>query len=349
VKFKEILLMKRLVTFASFLVLCVGITAQGPVAKLQPKGPKDKVKSNGDATKAVQPNNVEYTRSIIENTTDKQFLTELVDHLPMSSTVPGPDKILGYPIGTPNRLTYTKDQYRYYRELAKTSKRVLVFLAPEKSEQGREQFLIVISDEANLAKLARYKEITAKLGAHAPENTVAAFRMAIDTGCDGVEFDVRLAADGVPVVIHDSSLKGTGGIDRKVSRMTAVELARVDVGSWFNKKFPKRARKEFENETVASLTDVLDLLKNFSGLIYVEMKANDKTFAELSKAVCDAKKNSPLLGQMIVKSFRLDAVLAVSQRLPQVQTAALFAPEPDYIRHKENIIETAREFGASQI
>jgi hypothetical protein len=91
-------------------------------------------------------------------------LTELVDHLPFSATVPSPDKILGYPIGTPNRLTYTKDQYRYYRELARMSPRVRVFVAPEKSEQGREQFLIVISDEENLAKLARYKEITARLG-----------------------------------------------------------------------------------------------------------------------------------------------------------------------------------------
>lgn len=185
--------------------------------------------------------------------------------------------------------------------------------------------------------------------AHAPENTLAAFQMAIDTGCDGLEFDVRLAADGVPVVIHDSSLKRTGDIDRKVSQMTSHELAHVDVGSWFNKKFPKRARKEFENEPVASLAVVLGLLENFSGLIYIEMKANDKTFAALSKAVCDIIENCPLLAQMIVKSFRLDAVAAVSRRLPQVQTATLFAPEIEYIRHKERIIQTARKFGGKQI
>lgn len=152
--------MKRLVTFTCVFVLSIVVTAQtqGPVAKV------DRRENHPTATKTGQPVNAEYTRSIIENTTDKQFLTELVDHLPLSATVPSPDRVLGYPIGTPNRLTYTKDQYRYYRELAKTSKRVLVFVAPERSEQGREQLLIVISDEANLAKLARYKEITAKLG-----------------------------------------------------------------------------------------------------------------------------------------------------------------------------------------
>jgi zinc carboxypeptidase len=110
-----------------------------------------------------QLNDKEYTESIIKNTTEKFFLTELVDHLPASDKVPTPAKILGYPIGTPNKLTYAKDQYRYYRELEKVTPRLKTFVAPEKSEQGKEQMLVAISDEENLAKLARYKEITARL------------------------------------------------------------------------------------------------------------------------------------------------------------------------------------------
>src|SRR3982750_240952 len=121
---------------------------------------KSKAKSSAVA---AQPLDTAYTDSIIKNTTDRMFLTELVDHLPASARVPTPEKVLGYPIGTPGKLTYTKDQYRYYRELEKTTPRVKTFSAPEKSEEGREQMLVVVSDEANLAKLARYKEITAKL------------------------------------------------------------------------------------------------------------------------------------------------------------------------------------------
>ena len=105
-----------------------------------------------------------YGAKIAEYTTEKYFMTELVDHLPLSDKVPSPEKILGYAIGTPNKLTYTKDLYRYYRALADASPRVRVFIAPEKSEEGREQMLVLVSDEANLAKLDRYKEITAKLG-----------------------------------------------------------------------------------------------------------------------------------------------------------------------------------------
>src|SRR5499426_2097755 len=110
-----------------------------------------------------QPVDKEYTEAIVKNTTDKMFLTEFVDHLPASDKVPTPAKVLGYPVGTPNKLTYTKDQYRYYRELEKATPRVKVFTAPEKSELGREQMLVVVGDESNVANLAKYKEITARL------------------------------------------------------------------------------------------------------------------------------------------------------------------------------------------
>ena len=104
-----------------------------------------------------------YGAKIAEYTTEKYFMTELVDHLPLSEKVPSPEKVLGYVIGTPNKLTYTKDIHRYFRELAAASPRVRIFIAPEKSEEGREQLLVLVSDEANLARLDRYKEITAKL------------------------------------------------------------------------------------------------------------------------------------------------------------------------------------------
>jgi hypothetical protein len=110
----------------------------------------------------AQPLNEEYTAKIREYTTDPQFLTELVDHLPAHPTVPSPDKVLGYVIGTPEKLTYTKDIYRYFRELAKASPRVEVWTVG-KSEEGREMLLVAISDEANIKQLDRIKQITAKL------------------------------------------------------------------------------------------------------------------------------------------------------------------------------------------
>src|ERR1700674_5785972 len=98
------------------------------------------------------PNNAEYAAKVKENTTQPYFMTELVDHLPASAKVPSPDKVLGYTVGAPGHLTYTKDLYRYYRELEKATPRVRVFTAPEKSEEGKEQYLIAVGDEATLAK-----------------------------------------------------------------------------------------------------------------------------------------------------------------------------------------------------
>ncbi|MFL6467205.1 MAG: M14 family zinc carboxypeptidase [Pyrinomonadaceae bacterium] len=165
--------MKRTAAFALMLAMCTPMFAQVQPSKTQLAEMDKKGKSSSSTAKSVsnkegsskpaQPLNVEYTESILKNTTDKMFLTEIVDHLPASSKVPSPEKVLGYPVGTPNKLTYTKDQYKYYRELEKSTARVKTFTAPEKSEQGREQMLVVVSDEANIAKLNHYKEITSKL------------------------------------------------------------------------------------------------------------------------------------------------------------------------------------------
>ena len=111
---------------------------------------------------APQKNDAGYTARIREFTTEPFFLTEVVDHLPASDSVPTPEKVLGYAIGTPNKLTYTKDIYRYMRELEKASKRVKVFTIGH-SEEGREIILVAVSDEANIAKLDHYKELTARL------------------------------------------------------------------------------------------------------------------------------------------------------------------------------------------
>jgi Zinc carboxypeptidase len=149
--------MKSIFLPAIMLIFCICLFGQVRNPRQVAKSPEvPKPASN-------QPIDEAYTQSIIKNTTDKMFLTELINYLPSSAKIPSPDKIIGYPVGTPNKLTYTKDQYRYYRELEKTSPRVKTFLAPEKSEEGRDQMLVVVGDEANLAKLARYKEITAKL------------------------------------------------------------------------------------------------------------------------------------------------------------------------------------------
>ena len=119
---------------------------------------KAKIKPGKDITTL----DLSYTAKIREYTTEPYLSTELVDHLPASSKVPTPAKILGYVIGTPDKLTHTADIYRYYRALADASPRVRMWVTG-KSEEGRDFVLVAVSSEANLQSLDRYKQITADL------------------------------------------------------------------------------------------------------------------------------------------------------------------------------------------
>lgn len=111
----------------------------------------------------AQPQDAEYGRLIDQYLVDKRFTTELVDHMPLSDTVPSPLKFFGRIPGTPSELTYSADINRYYRELARTSKRVKL-MSLGTSEEGREQVVLAIADEDTIAHLDEYKAKLAALG-----------------------------------------------------------------------------------------------------------------------------------------------------------------------------------------
>jgi len=104
-----------------------------------------------------------YTKKIREFTTEPFFLTDLVDHLPASKTVPTPEGFLGHIAGAPDVLSYSKQCTDYLRALEKASPRVRV-VSLGKSEEGREMVMAIISDEENLKRLGEYKRINALLG-----------------------------------------------------------------------------------------------------------------------------------------------------------------------------------------
>lgn len=183
-----------------------------------------------------------------------------------------------------------------------------------------------------------------------PENTLAAFQMAIEARADGVEFDVQLSKDGLPVVFHDFDLRRIAKRKVKIRDLSAYELTDVDVGAWFNHKHKKHAEDDFAGEGIPTLHSVIEMLSDFKGKVYIELKADEFNVRELTAAVCELIKSSPFLPQIILKSFRLAAIPEVRRLLPGVQTAALFAPQiMDYLRRRKHIIALAKEFGADQI
>jgi hypothetical protein len=104
----------------------------------------------------------DYTAKILEYTTEKFFLTELVDHLPASEIVPSPFKILGHIVGAPDVLDHSAEIYKYMRALDAASPRVqVVSMGP--TDEGREMIAVAVSSEENMARLERLKEIMARL------------------------------------------------------------------------------------------------------------------------------------------------------------------------------------------
>lgn len=184
----------------------------------------------------------------------------------------------------------------------------------------------------------------------APENSLAAFERAINDGADGLEFDVRLAKDGVPVVFHDASLRRVANKEHQISSLTSDELQTVDIGSWFNQKHPNRAQRGFSSETVPTLAQFFGFLGDYKGLLYVELKCRNSQIVPLVEAVVKLIRQCRFIPQIILKSFKLDAVAHSNRIMPELNTAALFAPKiMTILRKQTRLIDKAQECNAREL
>ncbi|MFB3854662.1 MAG: M14 family zinc carboxypeptidase [Vicinamibacterales bacterium] len=104
----------------------------------------------------------DYTKRILDATPDKRILTELVDHMPASPTVPSPLKFFGYVPGENSQVTYHKDIVAYYQALDKASERVKMWEIG-KTEEGRPMVALAVASEATIESLDKYKAITYQL------------------------------------------------------------------------------------------------------------------------------------------------------------------------------------------
>jgi glycerophosphoryl diester phosphodiesterase len=161
----------------------------------------------------------------------------------------------------------------------------------------------------------------------APENTLIAFQKALDANADGIELDVQLSADNIPMVFHDKTLKRVGNRRDRLTDLTAAELGKIDVGSWFNAKNPDKFNPEFSAQTVPKLAQVFDLMKPRNKRIYVELKCKKNESASLVKAVGELIDKYELVENTVVLSFNHSALIELKQTFPHIKTGALFAPK----------------------
>jgi glycerophosphoryl diester phosphodiesterase len=184
----------------------------------------------------------------------------------------------------------------------------------------------------------------------APENTLAAFERAIEDGADGIEFDVRLARDGLPVVIHDATLRRTGLRKGSIANLSSSELAQVDVGTWFNRRRPALANPAYSRERISTLAAVFELMKERRSILYVEMKCVAQETNALAAAVVRLVRAHSLINRVVVESFALSSIAEVKRLAPEIRTAALFEPKLSRPHPSaRRIIEAALRVGADEI
>jgi glycerophosphoryl diester phosphodiesterase len=176
----------------------------------------------------------------------------------------------------------------------------------------------------------------------APENTLAAVRLAWAQGADALEVDVHLTRDGRLAVIHDSDTQRTAGVRREVAAMSLAELQACDVGRW------KDAR--FAGERVPSLEDILALVPP-GKRVFVEIKNGPEAVGALRICVEDALRNQRLLAhQIVIISFDLAGVTAAKRALPELEACWVVDAGPHAPRVTiEEIAGVARAAGLDGI
>ena len=128
----------------------------------------------------------------------------------------------------------------------------------------------------------------------APENTMAAFQAALAMSADGIELDVMLSADGIPVVIHDFTLERTTNGQGPVGAQTLAQLQALDAGSHFALRF--------QGERISTLAQVLDA---FGGSLRINIELKSYTLVQtgLEATVARLAAQRGLVSSVIVSSF----------------------------------------------
>ncbi len=148
-----------------------------------------------------------------------------------------------------------------------------------------------------------------------PENTLAAFDHGMACGADGLELDVHLSRDGVPVVHHDATLDRTTSLKGPVAARTADELASADAGYWFKHgtDFPFRG----QGLAVPRLAEVLRRYRD--ARVIIEMKADREA---LARAVVDEVRRSGAVDRVCLGAFTRRVLRAVRSIEPAIATSA---------------------------
>lgn len=175
------------------------------------------------------------------------------------------------------------------------------------------------------------KMIFAHRGAsgYAPENTMAAFRLAEKMNSDGIELDIQLTKDGEVIICHDEKVNRTTNGTGYLKDYTLKELQKLDAGSWFS--------NEFRGERIPTLDEFLAFASKTNLVVNIEIKNIPFFYQGIEKKMLDLISKYKMLDRVLISSFDHYTLAKVAKLNPQIKLGVLFSTriiDPvNYVRH----------------
>jgi len=221
--------------------------------------------------------------------------------------------------------------------------RVAVVLFNSRSFAGLVGFFFVVI--ASLQNQGLAQMIVAHRGssAQAPENTLAAFRLAWEHQADAIEGDFYLSKDGQIVSLHDKTTGRTAGVDWDVRTQTLQQLRTLDVGKWKSEKFT--------GERIPTLEEVCQVIPSNKKLV-LEIKDSARIVPVLkTKIESDPRLKALSVSRLMIISFDQQVVAQCKKQLPQVDAMWLTSFKKDSVTGSispsiQEILETLKRVNA---
>lgn len=153
----------------------------------------------------------------------------------------------------------------------------------------------------------------------APENTLAAFKNALNIGVDRIELDVQLSKDDIVIVIHDEKINRTTNGKGVIRFMDYSQIGSYDAGCWFS--------DHFKGEKIPSLEEVMTLVKGKSTLL-IEIKNQDNLYEGIEQEVVKLIHKHNATSWCVVQSFNYGSLLKIHELDPDIRTGWLAVKPP---------------------
>ena len=150
---------------------------------------------------------------------------------------------------------------------------------------------------------------------YAPENTLEAFRLAMEMGADGVELDVHVSLDGELVVIHDETVDRTTNGTGYVKDMTLAQLKELDACNHMN---------SFRGAKIPTLAEVFQLFRDTKHLINIEVKTDENFYPQIEEKCLALVKEYRMEDRILYSSFNHFTLQTLRKLNPDAQLGMLF-------------------------